>query len=61
MKIKHHLFEVLHIKADNIRNKSSPPIFGSTKGVMNDTVVSHRKLLKEFIDFKYGELVLTEG
>ena len=54
---------MLHIRANIIRNKSGPPIFGLKKGEMNGAVLRDRNIIEEMIRFKYleSDLIITDG
>lgn len=52
---------MLHIQANNVRNKMCGPISGYQKGKLNPTVLRDQEFAKNMIKFKYPDYVVDDG
>ena len=53
--------QILHIKADKLRNKMCGPLSGTQKGKINSTVERDRGYAKQLIQFKNPNYVVDDG
>ena len=52
---------MLHIQANNVRNKMCGPISGYQKGKINQSVLRDQESAKIMIKFKYPDYVIDDG
>ena len=53
--------QILHIKADKLRNKMCGPLSGTQRGQINNTVKRDRGYATNLINFKYPDTVVDDG